>query len=161
MYQAPEGVLDSSELSLRLIADGNAELRSIITDRGLGGSNGYLLSRCARIYHEFLFKADYAFNEGMPQWYAKLDHHLLSPLRLENIFLGRHKFYHFRVWFMDQLSGYVKEILLDRRSLQRSYLNGKYAEKMVLDHISGRQNYTREIANLLTIELLQRNMIDQ
>ena len=109
----------------------------------------------------FCFKTDYAFDYGMPQWYARLDHSLLAPLHLERYFLGRHKFYHFRVWYRDQLSGYVKEILLDRRSLERPYLNGKFAEKMVLDHTCGRMNYTSDITNLLTLELLQRLMIDQ
>lgn len=161
MYQAPSEVLDSSDLSLHLISDGNRELGNIMTDRGLGGNNGYLFSKLAFLYHEFLFKTDYAFNYGMPQWYAKLDHSLLSPLHLERFFLGRHKFYHFRVWYRDELAGYVKEILLDRRSLKRPYLNGKFAEEMVLAHTSGRLNYTTEITRLLTLELLQRLITDR
>jgi asparagine synthase (glutamine-hydrolysing) len=161
VFQAPQEVFNSNELSLRLINDGNPKLGSIMTDRGLGGNNNYLFSRIAHLYHEFLFKADYAFNYGMPQWLARLDHYLLAPLHVERIFLGRHKFYHFRVWFRDELSCYVREVLLDQRSLRRPYLNGKFAEKMVLDHTCGRLNYTTEITKMLTIELLQRVMIDQ
>jgi asparagine synthase (glutamine-hydrolysing) len=160
MFQAPVEMLNSNEMSFRLINDGNPELGSIMTDRGLGGNSGYLFSKLAHLYREFLFKADYAFNNGMPQWYAKLDHHLLRPFHLERLFLGRHKFYHFRVWFRDELSGYVKEILLDRRCLNRPYLNGKFVEKMVFDHTSGRLNYTTDITKLLTVELLQKLIID-
>jgi asparagine synthase (glutamine-hydrolysing) len=161
MFQAPEDVLNSNELSLRLINDGNPELGRIMTDRGLGGNKGYLFSTVLHLYREFLFKADYAFNYGMPQWMARLDHYLLAPLHVERFFLGRHKFYHFRPWFQDELSAYVKEILLDQRSLKRPYLNGNFAKKIVLDHTSGRLNYTTEITKILTIELLQRCLIDQ
>jgi asparagine synthase (glutamine-hydrolysing) len=160
MFQAPLEVLNGSELSFRLINDGNRALGNIMTDRGLGGNNGYLFSNFAHLYREFLFKADYAFNYGMPQWLAKLDHYLLAPLHIEKIFLGRHKFYHFRIWFRDELSAYVKELLLDKRSLKRPYLNSKFVEKLVLEHTSGKKNYTTEITKLLTLELLQRLMID-
>jgi asparagine synthase (glutamine-hydrolysing) len=161
MFQAPSETVTSSELSFRLVRDGNTALGAIMTDRGLGGNRGYVVSKLAYLYHEFLFKADYAYNYGMPQWLATLDHALLRPLRMEKIFLGRHKFYHFRVWFRDQLSGYVKEVMLDPRSLERPYLNRKGVEKAVTDHTSGRLNYTTEITKLLTAELLQRLLIDK
>ena len=47
----------------------------------------------------------------MPQWLARIDH-VLSPFRLERLFLGRHKFCHFRVWYRDALSRYVREVLV-------------------------------------------------
>jgi asparagine synthase (glutamine-hydrolysing) len=160
MFRAPQEVLNSSELSFRLISDGNPRLGRIMTDRGLGGNIPCPFSRAAYLYHEFLFKADYAFNYGMPRWLAALDHYLLAPFRFESLFLGRHKFHHFRVWYRDQLAHYVRDILLDQRSLNRPYLNRKAAEKIVLDHTSGRLNYTSEITKLLTAELLQRQVID-
>jgi len=42
--------------------------------------------------------------------------HLVSWLHLERLFLGRHKYYHFRVWYRDALSKYVREMLLDERN---------------------------------------------
>jgi asparagine synthase (glutamine-hydrolysing) len=160
MFQAPAEVLNSNELSLRLINDGNPELGRIMTDRGLGWNNRPLFSKATHLYREFLFKADYACNYGMPQWLARLDHYLLAPFQVERIFLGQHKFHHFRPWFRDELSGYVKQILLDPKSLKRPYLNGDVLENMVFDHTSGRLNYTTEITKILTIELLQRQLID-
>ena len=53
---------------------------------------------------------------GMPQWVAQIDH-LFGWLHLERIWLGRHKIFHFRVWYRDQLAKYVREILFDPRSL--------------------------------------------
>ena len=66
--------------------------------------------RALHWYQEFTFKAEYAYDYGMPQWLARLDH-VFAPLRLEKLFLGRHKVAHFRVWYRDELSHYLKEIL--------------------------------------------------
>ena len=43
-------------------------------------------------------------------------------LKLERLFLGRHKVYHYRIWYRDVLANYVKEMLLDSRTLSRPYL---------------------------------------
>jgi asparagine synthase (glutamine-hydrolysing) len=146
------------DLCLRLIADGAPALRRIPTDRGLGG-RGRLSSAALRALLEFTFKAEYAYDYGMPQWLATIDH-LASPLHLERLFLGRHKFCHFRVWYRDALSEYVREMLLDPRTLSRPYLNRSGVEAVVRGHIKGNRNYTTEIHKLLTLELLHRLFID-
>ena len=110
-------------------------------------------------YQGFTFKAEYAYDHGMPQSVAKIDH-ALSPLHLERLFLGRHKYYHFRVWYRDQLSNYVQEMLLDSRSLSRPYLNRRTVEAMVHGHIHQGRNYTNEIHGLLSLELLHRLFVD-
>jgi asparagine synthase (glutamine-hydrolysing) len=97
---------------------------------------------------------------GMPQWLARADH-VVAPLRLENLFLGRHKFHHFRVYYRDELAGYVQEVLLDPRTLGRPYLNGSGVEEIVRGHTAGYRNHTLEIHRLLTIELVQRQLIEQ
>src|SRR5262245_30390889 len=96
----------------------------------------------------------------MPQRLAGLDH-LLAPLHLERLFLGRHKFYHFRVWYRDQLSQYLKEILLDLRARHRPYLQGQVLVRVVDAHTRGRQNWTKEIHRVLSLELLQRQLIER
>jgi asparagine synthase (glutamine-hydrolysing) len=96
----------------------------------------------------------------MPQWLARLDH-AFSRLRLETLFLGRHKFHHFRVFYRDDLSSYVKDIILDSRTRQRAYLQGARLEQMVNNHLGGHGNYTLEIHKLLTTELIQRLLIEQ
>src|SRR5581483_369182 len=104
-------------------------------------------------------KAEYAYDYGMPQWVARVDH-LLSPLHLERLFLGRHKYAHYRVWYRDVLAGYLREVLLDSRSISRPYVNRAKVEEIVNHHTRGDRNYTWEIHTLLTLELLQRSMID-
>ena len=108
---------------------------------------------------EFTFKAEYAYDYGMPQWAARIDH-LLSPLHLERLFLGRHKLLHFRIWYRDSLSDYVRQILLDPRTLSRPHLERKGVEDIVNGHLSGWQNNTTAIHKLLTMELLHRLFLD-
>jgi asparagine synthase (glutamine-hydrolysing) len=86
--------------------------------------------------------------------------HLFSPFHLERLFLGRHKFNHFRVWYRDALSRYVKEMLLDPLALSRPYLDHKVVEAVVRGHLKGGRNYTTEIHKLLSLELLHRLFID-
>jgi asparagine synthase (glutamine-hydrolysing) len=95
----------------------------------------------------------------MPQWLARLDH-ALSPLRPEHIFLGRHKPFHFRVWYRDALAGYVKEMLLDPRALSRPYIERKRLEAVVLGHLTGDRNYTTELHKVLTLELLHHLFLE-
>ena len=95
----------------------------------------------------------------MPQWVAGIDH-LFSPFRLERLFLGRHKFLHYRVWYRDRLSQYVRQMLLDPLTLSRPYLERKVVEKVVLGHLKGNRNYTTAIHKLLTLELLHRRFFD-
>ena len=154
VYCAPGPAAINEQARVRLIREGNAALARLRTDRsiGIGGifSRGLL---------EFLFKAEYAYDMGMPQWIAQVDH-LLAPLHLERIWLGRHKVFHFRVWYRDQLAGYVREMLLDHRSLSRPYLEPEALEKLVDGHLNGGRNYTTEIHRLLTLELVQRLFLD-
>jgi asparagine synthase (glutamine-hydrolysing) len=112
-----------------------------------------------RHYLQFTFKADYAYDYGMPQWVAQVDH-VFSALHLERLFLGRHKFYHFRVWYRDALARYVQEVLLDPAALSRPYVDRKGLETMVRAHLKGDRNYTVGIHKALTLELLHRLFID-
>jgi len=159
VFRAPESALANNNVCLRLIADGNAALQRIRTDRGLAGDQGRLPAAVSRNFLEFTFKAEYAYDYGMPQWVARIDH-LFSPFRLERLFLGRHKFSHFRVWYRDALSEYVREMLFDPRTLSRPYLKRNGLETMVRGHLTGDRNYTTEIHKVLTLELLYRLFLD-
>ena len=159
-YQVPPDLAIDIGFSLRLIAEGNQTLSRIPTDRGVLFRPIPIINKARRRYQEFTIKAEYAFDYGMPQWLSKLDH-LFALLQLERIFLGRHKFYHFRVWYRNELSQYVKSLLLDPRTRARPYLQGKYLEEIVNSHLNGNGNYTQEIHWLLTSELIQRHLIEQ
>jgi asparagine synthase (glutamine-hydrolysing) len=86
--------------------------------------------------------------------------HTLSALRLERLFLGRHKVFHFRVWYRDALAGYVREALLAQRSLSRPYIERKGLEAIVNGHLAGNRNYTNEIHKVLTLEMIHRLFLD-
>ena len=163
-FRAPHSSIVKSDLfeenhdCSRLIADGNPILQTIRTDRGLGGSQGWLRP-ITRTLLEFTFRAEYAYDYGMPQWLARIDHGL-SFLHLDRLFLGRHKFCHYRIWYRDALANYIQEILLDPRSLSRPYIQRKTVEALVQQHVKGNANYTSEIHRLITLELIHRLFLD-
>jgi len=158
-YRAPRSTLAGNEASIRLIADGNRDLLRIPTDRGLLGERGRLIETASHAFLEFLFRAEYAYDMGMPQWLARVDHALRS-FHFERLFLGRHKISHFRIWYQDRLSSYVQEVLLDPRSLSRPYVDRRQLEAVVHGHLKGDRNYTNEIHQLLTLELIHRLFVD-
>jgi asparagine synthase (glutamine-hydrolysing) len=154
VYQAPSLELNG-DVRLSLIKDGSTGLAKVRSDRGVGGNGNRLSSAFLRAYLEFTFKAEYAYDYGMPQSVARIDH-ALAALRLERLFLGRHKLLHFRVWYRDQLADYVRQMLLDPLTLSRPYLQKRIVEAIVQDHLKGNRNYTTAIHKLITLELLQR-----
>ena len=163
VFRAPEPAISrnpmNSDVCMRLICDGNPALGSIRTDRGLNGNSGGISAFALRQFLDLTFKAEYAYDVGMPQWVAQVDHSL-SRLHLERLFLGWHKFSHFRVWYRDTLAEYVRQILLDPIALARPYLQRSQMEAIVQGHLKGDRNYTNDIHLLLTLELIHRLFID-
>jgi len=159
VFRAPDSAFIGNEDSLRLIADGKKELLRIPTDRGLAGERGRFSEAAHRGVLEFLFKAEYAYDMGMPQSVAKIDH-ILSAFHLERLFLGRHKVFHFRLWYRDALAEYVRDMMLDPRSLSRPYVERKGVEAVVRGHLKGDRNYTTDIHKLLALELTHRLFLD-
>ena len=157
-YQTPEKLLNN-EPALRLISNGNPALGKIGTDRGLAFRSVTGVNRALHWYQEFTFKAEYAYDYRMPQWLARVDH-AFAPLHLERLFLGRHKFHHFRVWYRDELSRWLREILLDSDARSRPYLRANSLEKILKAHTSGQRNYAFEIHKILTLEFIQRKLIE-
>lgn len=160
VFRSPAEALTGNDISLRLIADGKPSLLGIPTDRGLAGKRAPLAQKVSRARLEFLFKAEYAYDMGMPQWLAQTDHSL-AALHLERLLLGRHKTFHFRIWYRDFLASYLREILLDPRSLSRSWVEPKHLEAMLTQHIRGTRNYTNEIHKALSLELIARSFLDR
>ncbi len=156
-YRAPgpDTIAANEKVRARLIREGNPALAKIRTDRGSGGLNSAL----THLYLEFFFKAEYAYDMGMPQWMARIDH-TLAPLHLERLWLGRHKPFHFRVWYRDHLSDYVRQILLDHRALARPYVSRAGVERVVNGHLRGDENHTDEIHRLLSLELAHRLFVE-
>jgi len=157
VFRAPK-IEHGEDVRTRLIRDGSPELARLRTDRGLGHYNS-VAKAINRAYLEFTFKAEYAYDYGMPQWIAHVDH-AFAPFHLERLWMGRHKLFHFRWWYRTVLAKYVQEMLLDPRSLARPYLERKGVEAIVKGHLKGNRNYTTEIHRLLSLELLHRLFLD-
>ena len=157
VFRAPK-VEEGEDVRLRLIRDGSPELARLRTDRGLGIFNP-IVSAINRGFWEFTFKAEYAYDYGMPQWVAKVDH-AFAPLHFERLWMGRHKLFHFRWWYRTILAKYVQEMLLDPRTLARPYLERSGVEAVVRGHLKGNRNYTTEIHRLLSLELVHRLFVD-
>ena len=159
VYRAPFEAVTSDEISQQLVKDGNPELGKIVTNRQAGGSSNRVLSKWKQRYYEILHLAEIGYDYGMPQWLSQIDYYLI-PFHLEKIFFGRNDSRHFRIWFRNELSDYVREILLDKGTMERPYLNKHFLEGMVNNHIRGKGNYTNEINKVLTVELFQRLLIE-
>lgn len=151
-YRKPATLEDGRAFARRLIAQDSEALAALPTDTG----------NCSFLrYHwsQFLFKADYCYKSGMPQWLERI-HHRLGPLSMEKLLIGRHRFAHFRVWFREQLASYVREMLLDARTARRPFFNHRFVEQMVQRHVAGERNFTDDIERVLTVELACRQFID-
>jgi len=159
MYQAPDDVRHRREMSLRVIADRNPNLYDIKTDRGFGGQNSSIASKASQIINWCFFKAEWYYNVGMPHWLSAIDNSIKWS-HPEKLIMGRHKIEHYRIWFRDDISGYVREILLDPKTKSRSYVNGGYLEEIVNGHLQFGFNYTNEINKILTVELIHRSLLD-
>jgi asparagine synthase (glutamine-hydrolysing) len=79
---------------------------------------------------------------------------------LEKTFVGIHKFTHFSLWYRNELASYVREMLLDRRTLARPYLEPREVEEIVDRHVAGTGNYTPAIHKIITLEHIQRLFFD-
>ena len=64
------------------------------------------------------------------------------------------------MWYRDQLADYVRQILLDSRSLTRPYIDANAVREIVDGHTRRGLNYTTAIHKLLTLELLHRLFFD-
>jgi asparagine synthase (glutamine-hydrolysing) len=160
VYRAPAQVRKSNEPWIQLLAETNAEISRIETDQGIGRGKGILSGFLSQVYYRFLFKAEYYVNDGMPNILAAANR--FRPVRaLEKLFLGKHKYLFYRQWFSNELSDFVKSVLLDSWSKQRSYLNGQSLKVIVGSHLEGSGNYTELIGRLTAIELLQRLILDK
>lgn len=153
-YQAPAELAASPAPLLQLIATGNPSLDRVSSDRALRHRSVPVFSNLAREWQEFTAKAEYAYDYGMPQRFAPVDH-WLRRLRLERLFLGRHKFYHYRIWYKEQLRTYLQEQHSPSMDQVGCYQEGA-GKAMIADHITGRRNHTSALHKLLSASLMKR-----
>ncbi|MCK4648259.1 asparagine synthase (glutamine-hydrolyzing), partial [bacterium] len=59
-------------------------------------------------------------------------------------------------WFRKELKDYLREILLDKRSLSREYFKRKRIEELLAEHVSGKIDHGYRLWALLNLELWHR-----
>ncbi len=160
MYQAPGELRATDEIPLKIVEEGSSKLKKILTDRGQGGESGKLISKARKAFYYLLFKSEYIYAYQLPSLLVRLDS-VLDALGLIKHLKGRYILVNYRKLFRDELSPYIKDILCDRRSLSRSYLDGKCLENIVKDHLNGKKNYFNEINKILTVELIHRELLEK
>jgi asparagine synthase (glutamine-hydrolysing) len=160
MHQAPAELLGTKDFCLRLISDLSPTLASIETDMGDGGNRSALARFVRRFYRYVLFKGEWYYGPGMPNWLTPFHHNPVAR-GLASTFLGSHKIEHYRLWFSDQLFNYVSDILNDRGASSRSYLNRHQYGLLVRAHSKRRGNHMDEINKIITLELIQRSLISR
>ncbi|MDD5203883.1 MAG: asparagine synthase-related protein, partial [Desulfobacterales bacterium] len=160
VYRARREDLSSDRVSLQVIGEAKPGLLEIRTDRGAAGKSGPAFSWLHRAFHETAFRMEYYCGHGMPRWLSRWDK-ALKRLHYERLILGRYKFHQFRRWFQGELAGYLREMVLDKRTLGRPFLNPKRLEGMVHKHIRGDENYLNELDKILSVELVHRLFVDE
>jgi asparagine synthase (glutamine-hydrolysing) len=63
-------------------------------------------------------------------------------------------------WFRGELAPLLKEVLLDRRSLDRGLFRPQAVEQLVDEHVSGRWDHSYRLWSLLVFELWQQKYLD-
>jgi asparagine synthase (glutamine-hydrolysing) len=158
-YRAPEALASSPMPALRFVAEHQESLAAIPTDRGLRWRPVPLWTAWQHAWQELTVRAEYAMDYGMPPALARCDR-WLRWLRWERLFLGRHKFCHFRTWYRDELAGFVQSVLLDARTFGRPWWRRAAVERLVREHTSGRANHTLSLHRLLSCELIHRELLE-
>jgi asparagine synthase (glutamine-hydrolysing) len=159
MFRASPAMRTSSEPSMQLIHEGTPCLGALPTDRGLTYGPPTWTGGLRKALRGFSVRAEYAYDYGMPNWLLRIDT-ALSALQLERLFLGRHKFYHFRSWYRGPLAGYLRDTLLDANAKAARWFAPGALRSMVEAHVAGRSNHTLEIHRALTLELIERRLIE-
>jgi asparagine synthase (glutamine-hydrolysing) len=158
-YRVPPGLATDVQPLLKLIATGNPALDSdsVATDRALRRKAIPFVGKLTHAWQEFTAKAEYAYDYGMPRRLTRIDH-ALSGLHLEKLFLGRHKFYHYRTWYRNQLSDFLRSLRPVSGASSSCYREGAM-EQIIQDHLKGRCNRTLELHKLLTVQFIDQLLI--
>jgi asparagine synthase (glutamine-hydrolysing) len=159
LYRAPRQHLTGGDLRVQLIRDAAPALGKIRTDLGYAGRGGPVAEAASRFWNRATMRAEYACEHGDPRMVPVVDRAVLGRM-LEKTFVGIHKFTHFSLWYRNELAAYVREMLLDRRTLARPYLEPREVEEIVDSHVEGVHNHTPAIHKIITLEHIQRLFFD-
>jgi asparagine synthase (glutamine-hydrolysing) len=160
MYRAPAGIRSSNQPQRRIIREFNPSLSGIISDRGYGEQTNPVASKFLELYYYAFFKAEYTYVYALPHWLTRLDTICMAINGGRPLVGGSQKFEYYRIWYRRELSGYVKEVLLDPKTAARPYFDRNFLEMIVHKHTQGTHNYMNEITKAMSLELTHRLLVD-
>jgi asparagine synthase (glutamine-hydrolysing) len=156
-YQTPQSLRASPRAALRLVGDNHKVLRSIVTDRQVGGTAGPLRNLVNRFFSQVLFKVDYYYSDGMPDRLTAMDP-VLEGVNSVVPILGHHKYLHYRIWLRKRLAPFVRERLSDPSILGHAFWNREFLDQLADSHIKGKRNCVQEIGAVLTLNSIERQL---
>jgi asparagine synthase (glutamine-hydrolysing) len=159
-FQCPDSLRGSPATAFRCIQESHPRLGKLATDMGLVGENSGLRGLARKAYSKVTFKLDYLHNEGLPHWLSPLDP-WFRRVGLGTGVLGLHKYLHYRSWFTRELAPYLREVLLDPGTLQGPFWNRGFLTQIAAEHTSGRKNHVLEINAVLTLEAVERLLVQK
>jgi len=159
-YRIPESARTSPLPALRFVKDNDPALSNIPTDMGNASDGGGIAASLSRFFSKATFKLDYLNNEGLPHWLSPFDP-LLRRFSSRAKILGLHKHLHYRSWFQQELSGYIRDVLTDARTQRSPLWNSDFLKSLATEHTRGRKNYVLEINAVLTLEAIERLLFRQ
>jgi asparagine synthase (glutamine-hydrolysing) len=157
-YQAPFSSRQTPAAALHLIACGHEKLGKTPTDLGYSCGRQMPLDAARRMFRKLSFKLDYWDKEGLPPRLAMLDS--CRPLLQGSGILGLHKFLPYRRWFRVELVETVERATKRAAAGLQPWWNPRFATHIAADHASGRHNFLREINAILTLDTIERVLLD-
>jgi hypothetical protein len=103
---------------------------------------------------------DYYCSEGLPFGLAALDPLFQWTSACLGI-KGQHKFLSYRNWLRRELADYATTRLEEASRLSLPFIEKGSLRTLARDHISGRCNRTREINAVLTLEAIDRLLLNR
>jgi asparagine synthase (glutamine-hydrolysing) len=153
--QTPRAFQHSGAPVFAFVRNHHPRLGAIPTDMGYVGDLAGWRARAAGISARITFKLDYLSNDGLPHWLSPLDP-VLDGLHTRGGLLGRHKFLRYRRWFRRELAPWVQEAMAGTVAAPSPFWNLAFLRQLAARHVSGRNNFQRELNAVLTLQAVER-----
>jgi asparagine synthase (glutamine-hydrolysing) len=157
-YRAPVAQRRSPLPALEVIRSTSPELARIPTDRGELLAATALGHVSRRVFGELTFKLDYYHKEGLPA-FMRICEPLLKSLVALGL-LGLHKFLPYRRWFQHELAPIIMERISTESVRSAPWWSPAAPERLARVHFAGRGNYVRELNAILTLEAVDRLLME-
>ena len=154
-YRIPPALRASPEPVIAAIRSSSDTLSRIPTDLGLLGQDGGITSFLRRKLARGTFKLDYYYSEGLPNKLGRFNP-MLDLFKAGGMIVGRHKFLQYHRWFQRELADFVCQRIRGVAERGSERWNSAYLHKMVAGQGQGRENYSKEINIVLTLEAIER-----